>query len=145
MGRFSESIVIGVAPDVAFAYLADPSTAPVIDPAVVWYRPESLPMRVGVHNHIKAKIYGVPFQAESIVTEWEEGHRMVLDSVKPSYPLRARAVHLFEQHPEGTLYTWSMEITPSLGGAPAAWMFTRFMRRNARKQQGRLKRVLEAQ
>ena len=52
---FSETIVFDVPPEYAFDFLADPSTAPIIDPAVIEYRPDDLPMREGVRVTIRKR------------------------------------------------------------------------------------------
>jgi hypothetical protein len=141
---FSESIIINGTPDVAFAYLADPATAGVIDPAVRSYEPDSLPLRAGTTNTIRVRMYGVPMTMTSRTLEWEGGRRMVFASVKPARPFVATATHLFEHHPEGTLYTWSMNMTPNgPGGRLLSRLMTVVMRRNARRQQARFKRVIE--
>ena len=49
---FSTTIVIEVPPATVFGFLADPSTASVIDPAVVRYEPEGGTMGLGIRNHI---------------------------------------------------------------------------------------------
>jgi hypothetical protein len=142
--RFSESIIIKSSPQAAFAYLADPATASIIDPAVISYVPDSLPMRIGTRNTIRVRMYGIPVTMVSRTIEWEEGRRMVIESVQPARPIRGTATHLFEEILEGTRYTWSMEITPTgFGGRFFGRVMTIAMRRNARKQQARFKRVME--
>ena len=141
---FSESIVMRTSPEGAFAYLADPATAPVIDPAVISYTPDSLPMRAGTTNTIRVRMYGLPMTMVSRTLEWEEGRRMVLESVRPSRPVAGRATHLFEPHPDGTRYTWSMEMIPTgFGGRLMCRVMTWAMRRNARRQQLRFKHAVE--
>jgi hypothetical protein len=142
---FSESIVIKVPREKAFAYLADPATAHIIDPAVISYVPDSLPMRPGVRNTIRVRMFGIRMTMVSEVREWEEGRRMVMESVQPERPMRGIATHLFEPHPEGTRYTWSMEMTPNgFGGRLLCRFMSWFMRRNAAAQQARFKQVMEA-
>ncbi len=137
--------IIHCSPEAAFAYLADPTTAPVIDPAVISYQPDSLPMRAGTRNSIRVRMYGIPMTMVSVTREWEEGRRMVLESVRPSRPVRGVATHLFEPIQEGTRYTWAMEMTPTgPGGALLARVMSVVMRRNARRQQARFKRIMEA-
>lgn len=134
----------GGAGRVPLHHLPGAATAPIIDPAVVSYTPDALPMRAGTTNTIRVRIFGVPQTIVSRTLEWDEGRRMVLESVRPARPVRARAIHLFEPHPDGVRYTWSMEMTPvGAGGRVAARAMTWFMRRNARQQQVRLKRLLE--
>ena len=142
--HFRESIIIRSSPEAAFAYLADPATAPVIDPAVLSYEPDSLPMRAGTTNTIRVRMYGFTVTMVSRTLEWDDGRRMVLESVRPARPVRGMATHTFEPHPEGTRYTWSMEITPTgFGGRILGRVMTVVMRRNARNQQARFKRVIE--
>ncbi len=142
--RFSESILIRASPGAAFAYLADPTTAPIVDPAVLSYEPDSLPMRAGTTNTMRVRMYGFTTTMVSRTLEWNEGRRMVLESVRPARPVRGTATHAFEPAPEGTVYRWSMEITPTgFGGRIFGLVMTIAMRRNARKQQARFRRVLE--
>lgn len=135
---FSESIVLRASPEEAFAYLGDPSTATTIDPAVISYEPSTVPMAVGTVNTIKVRLFGLRLSMMSQVLEWNEGERMVIESIRPATPVKALATHTFEPHPEGTLYTWAMEFVPTaLGGSLAARFMCRFMAQNARKQQAR--------
>lgn len=141
---FRESIVIQVAPAEAFAYLADPSTASVIDPAVISYEPDTDPMTAGTRNKIRFRMLGLRLTMYSQVIEWEPGQRMVIESLKPAWPVRGRATHTFETHDEGTLYTWAMDITPARPlGFLFAGIFSSFMKKNAQGQQHRFKAALE--
>ncbi len=143
---FSESIVIKASPETSFAYLGDPATAPIVDPAVISYEPDTLPMGVGTVNTVRARLFPLPFAMTmtSRVLEWEPGRRMVIESIRPARPVKGTATHVFEPHPHGTLYTWSMAITPTIPGDRLfASLFSRFMQSNARKQQQRLKAILE--
>jgi hypothetical protein len=70
---------------------------------------------------------------------------MVIESVKPAWPVRGRATHTFEPHEQGTLYTWAMDITPTAPlGFLFSGLFSRFMRKNARGQQLRFKEMMES-
>jgi hypothetical protein len=142
--RFSESARFGVPAEYAFAFLADPSTAHVIDPAVREYTPDSLPMRVGTRNVIRFKMWGLPVRVVSLVREWEPGRRMVMENVEPSRPVRADATHSFEPDGAGCTYTWEIEFLSSGPvGAVAARVFARFMRANAVAQQVRFREEVE--
>lgn len=142
---FSESTVLGVPPQEAFDFLADPSTAHVIDPAVISYEPEGGTMGAGVRNRIRARAFGVPMRMVSETTAWEPGRRMTMESVRPARPFVAVATHTFEDHPDGTRYTWSMEFRPNTpGGGLLARLFCGFMRRDARAQGARFKRAVES-
>lgn len=63
-----------------------------------------------------------PWRPEQ-TSEWSR-LTVVIESVKPARPFKARATHLFERHELGTtLYTSSMEIIPT--GAGATWRESR--------------------
>lgn len=137
---WSRRIELGVPAQVAFDFLADPTTAPIIDPAVREYRPDTVPMAEGTRNVIRVRLFGVPMRAESIVTTWQPPHRMEMESIKPSRPVRAIATHSFTPNQSGCTYEWAMAL---FGNAPlgttTARFLARLMERNARRQQIRLR------
>lgn len=143
---FSESIVMRTSPATAFAYLGDPATATTVDPAVISYEPDSTPMRAGTKSRVRARLGGIPITMTTQVKAWEERRRMVIETISPSRPFKATATHLFDAHPDGTLYLWSMEFVPNLpGGGLAARLASRLMRRAVRAQQKRFKEIMESQ
>ena len=72
----------------------------------------------------------------SVVREWEPGRRMVMENVKPSWPVRAVATHSFAPDDEACTYTWAMEFRSSGPlGALIGRVFARFMQSNAKAQQ----------
>ena len=142
---FSESIDLEVPCRYAFDFLADPTTATVIDPAVREYRPDSVPMGEGTKTVVRFAIWGLPVRAVSVVTHWEPGVRMVMESVRPSRPVRVVATHRFE--PAGDdrcTYVWAIDFVP-VGpfGSIAARILARFMCSNAKAQEARLKAETE--
>lgn len=144
-GAFSESVVLSASPLEAFAYLGDPKTATTLDPAVVSYEADPVPMNVGTVNRVKARLGILPVSMTTRVTEWEEGRRMVIETVRPARPFRAVATHLFEPHPDGTLYTWSMDFVPTFpGGGLVAAVASRMMRRAVRAQQQRFRQIMQS-
>jgi len=144
MAGFAESIVLKVPPEEAFAYLGDPSTATAVDPAVISYEPDSIPMKAGTISRVRARLGVIPVSMTTRVRAWEEGRRMVIETVRPAYPFRAVATHLFEKHPEGATYTWSMDFSPTFpGGGLVAAVSSRLMRRAVKAQQVRFKEIME--
>ena len=142
---FSTTVRIRVPPAQVFWFLADPSTAPVIDPAVMSYAPEGGTMGLGVQNQVRLRVLGVPMTLTSVTTAWEPGERMEFRSVSPSRPAVAVATHLFEPCITGTDYTWSMEFrSTGFGGQLMAAVGAVMFERNARGQQERVRVVLEA-
>ena len=96
MAGFSESIVLWVSPQEAFAYLGDPSTATTVDPAVISYEPDCIPMKAGTTSRVRARLGLLPVSMTTRVRIWEEGRLMVIETVRPAHPFRAVATHLFE-------------------------------------------------
>jgi hypothetical protein len=132
-------ILIPRPPAVVFAFLADPATAPVIDPAVISYEPEGGTMGPAVRNTIRLRLAGIPVRVVSETVGWEPPHRMAFRSVRPRWPVVVEGIHTFEPADDGTRYTWAMRFRPTglFGRALsplAAWSF----RRNAAAQQSRL-------
>ena len=128
----------------AFAFLADPSTAPVIDPAVREYRPDHLPMGVGTRNLIRLHMWGIPLRVVSVVRDWEEGHRMVMENVKPRRPVTVTATHSFEPDGDACTYTWAMAFEAhGILGRLLGPHVARFMQENAKAQQVRLRAAVE--
>ena len=142
---FSVTTRIKATPARVFWFLADPSTASVIDPAVVSYEPEGGTMGLGVRNHIRVKMLGIPVKLTSETIEWEPVSRMGFRSITPGRPVIGVATHVFEPCSEGTLYTWSMDFLPTgVGGRVAAALSAALLGRNAIAQGERVRRVLEA-
>ena len=135
---------LAAAPAKVFAYLADPSTAPVIDPAVISYEPDGGTMGLGVHNTITLRLLGLRLRSVSETVAWEPPRRMAFRSIAPRHLIAIDATHRFsDADTGGTHYTWSITITATnalgrVAGPVAAWAF----RRNADAQQRRLAQVL---
>jgi hypothetical protein len=143
--EFSVTTHIQATPARVFWFLADPSTASVIDPAVERYEPEGGIMGLGVRNHIRAKMLGIPVTLTTETIEWEPERRMGFRSITPGRPVVGVATHVFEPCPDGTLYTWSMEFVPTgVGGRVTAALSAAVFGRNASAQGERVRRVLEA-
>ena len=142
--RAIASTTIKAPPTFVFDFLADPTTAPLIDPAIREYRPDQLPMRVGTRNLIRMRIWGLPVRAESLVTEWVAGRRMVMEGVKPKHPVKVSAVHTFEDDGDDCRYTWTMEVEATgLLGRLIARRFASFLQSNADAQQHLLRAEVE--
>ena len=141
----SESVDLDVPSGYAFDFLADPSTARIIDPAVREYRPDSVPMREGTRTDIRFRMWGLPVRAVSVVRCWDPGGRLVMVSERPTRPVRVVATHRFEPAgPDRCTYTWAIGLVP-VGplGPLAARLFARFRRANATAQQERFKVEVE--
>jgi hypothetical protein len=132
-------------PAEVFAYLADPSTAAVIDPAIISYEPDGGTMGLGVHNTMTLRVLGLRLRSVSETVAWEPPRRMAFRSITPRHPITVDATHQFADDADtgGTEYTWTITVAATnvlgrVAGPVAAWAF----RRNARGQQRRLGHAL---
>jgi hypothetical protein len=142
--RVESSIHLAVPAEVAFDFIADPSTARLIDPSVREYRPDTLPMDVGTVNLVRFRMFGLPVRATSVVRAWEPGRLMRMESTRPARPVRVVAEHIFEPDDGGCTYTWAIDCRPvGLLGRPAAALMARFWRANAAEQQANVRREVE--
>ena len=91
---FSVVTHIRASPTQVFWFLADPSTAPIIDPAVASYEPEDGTMGLGVANRIRIKITGSSTisyaSAARRRTAATSGSSAAFHSAEPSQPPLAR-------------------------------------------------------
>ena len=141
----SERIDFEVPAVYAFDFLADPSTATVIDPAIREYRPDTEPMGEGTRTVVRFRMWGLPVRATSVVTDWEPGIRMRMASEHPARPAQVIATHRFDTAgDERCTYTWTIECVPvGRAGHLPARVLARFFRRNATAQQARFKAEVE--
>ena len=145
--RTAEIVVeteLPASPAVAFATLADPSTRR-IDPAVRTYQPDTDPMGLGTRIRIRTTILHLPVRAESVVTSWEPGRRVVVEAIRPRWPFLVEAEHRFTPTSRGCTYAW--RITATSTGPPGTLLvapFLRAMRTDATAQQGRFAALLLA-
>ena len=101
--------VLPAPPANAFAAVNSPEIAPVIDPAVRMWKPDSDPIGVGTRFTIRGQLGIIPIRGTSETTTWNPPHLATYRSVSPTWPFRITAEHRFD--PEGTnrtRYTWTI-------------------------------------
>ena len=108
-----------------------PDVAPLIDPGVRTWQPDTEPPGVGTRYAIRGRLGGVPFRATSEVVTWELNRRAVFRSVKPAWPLRMVATHTFEPVGANTRYTWRIDVS---GPPPASRLVASLFRRSMAAQ-----------
>ena len=128
--------VIPSPPDVVFAAVMSPATAPLIDPGVREWRPDAEPIGVGTRFTIRGRLGVVPIWGTSETVRWEPPLLAEYRSVS-TWPARMTAQHRFEPRADGgTNYTWSISFHEvSILGRPlvalAARLFTRALANQA--------------
>lgn len=139
-----ERMVLPVSPEQAFDLIGDPGNGSRIDPMIRSYRPEGGTMREGGTNHIRGRMFGLPYRAVSQTLVWDRPHRMVLQGVKPRRPVRMTLTQLFEHHPDGTLLVYRMEIEPTVpGGGIVVRLMRRFIARNFQRAVPRVRALID--
>jgi hypothetical protein len=101
--------VLPAPPAAVFAAVNSPEIAPIIDPAVRRWEPDTDPIGVGTRFAIRGRLGRLPIRGTSETRRWEPPHLSAFESVKPSWPFRMTAEHRFEPHgDDATRYTWSI-------------------------------------
>jgi hypothetical protein len=97
--------------DRVFDAVNNPRIAPLIDPGVRRWQPDSEPIGVGTRFEIRGKLQWLPIRGKSVVEVWDPPRLAVYESVRPRRPISLRAVHRFEPLPDGrTRYSWENHI-----------------------------------
>ena len=112
MPRGSASVVIGRPIEDVFGILSDAEKTPT------WY-PETIeerwltdgPVGVGSRRLAVTRSFGVRNENEAVVTSYEPGKGLAVESVKSQVPFEISI--RFEAVPEGTEVNWDIEMKPS--------------------------------
>lgn len=98
-------------PATVFAVVNSPETAPLIDPAVREWRPDTRPIGVGTRFAIRGRVGPIPIRGTSELVTWDPPTFAEFRSVAPTWPFRMTARHRFEAGDNGgTDYTWSVSF-----------------------------------
>jgi len=137
-----EVILLHSPPERVFWFVLHPDNVPKYDPSFVYWRPEEYPPRLGTHNHMKTKIFGMSMTAVSKFVEWDPPRRAAVESVRPTWPVRLRVTHTYEPHDGGTRFTYVADIQTGTAGQPFGWLVERALRRAIRLGAPRLRELL---
>jgi uncharacterized protein YndB with AHSA1/START domain len=127
-------------PAAAWHAIMAPDIAPIIDPGVSMWQPDTEPPGVGTRFAIRGRLGGVPFRATSEVVTWDPNRRAVFRNVKPSWPLRLVATHTLKPVGSTTRYTWRIDVS---GPPPASRVIACLFRRSMAAQASALAAYLE--
>jgi len=99
-------------PAAGFAAVNTPETAPLIDPGVRVWQPDTDPIAVGTRFTIRGRLGLLRIRGTSEVVRWDPPERATYRSVSPTWPFRMTAEHRFVERDDGdTDYTWSITFT----------------------------------
>jgi Polyketide cyclase / dehydrase and lipid transport len=133
-------------PHDAFVAVNSPETAPLIDPGVRSWIPDTHPIGVGTRFTIRARLGLLPIRGTSEVVTWDPPTLVVYRSVKPSWPFSMHAEHRFEPIDDFTSYTWRITFTEhNIIARPMIRLAARLFRSALAAQAEALERFLIAQ
>jgi len=132
-------------PELVFAVVMSPETAPLIDPAVREWRADSRPIGVGTRFTIRGRLGVLPIRATSEVVTWNPPVLAAFASRAPTWPFHMTAHHRFEEHSNGgTEYTWTISFHEvNVIARPMIAVASRLFRRAMLAQAQRLTTYLE--
>ena len=131
---------VRTSPEETFAFVAEPANGPRFDPTIHSISSDPYPMRLGSRNTVRIRLFGLPVRSETRVVAFEPGRSMTILSERPIWPMRARAIHVFEPDSEGTRYTYRVELSAARG---MGWLVSR-LGASWRRSTERAARNLEA-
>jgi hypothetical protein len=131
---FTEVLELGCSCEDVFWHMIHPDTASTVDPTIVEWRANDFPPRAGTLNHLKVKgPLGVRLKVRSRFAEFEAPTRMVIEGVKPFITKWTRGTHDLTTIPDGTRYSYTVEMRPPFVFRPAYRVMSRRMQRGVRE------------
>jgi ligand-binding SRPBCC domain-containing protein len=130
-------------PDV-FAFFADCRNLEVLTPPELQFRiltPGAHEVRRGLRIDYRLRIWGIPFQWQSLISVWEPGRRFVDEQTRGPYR-RWRHEHRFQAVDDGTIVTDRVDYSVP-GGAIAHRIVRPQLMRIFRYRASRLAELLE--
>ena len=139
MSSFETLIELPATPEVAWAFVVERGEE--VEP--LRFEPQGA-QAVDTLNHLSGREFGViPIRGVSRTTVWDPPRTCAFESIKPSWPVRARITETLTPANGCTHHSIHYEITPrGWIGRLAAPLFCRVMKRSRRLYQERLRDAL---
>jgi hypothetical protein len=119
----------------AFDAVNSAELAPVIDPGVRSWTPDSTPIDVGTRFTVRARLGIIPIRGTTEAIRWDRPALAVYRSIRPSWPFSMTAEHRFEPHDGATRYSWRIDFHVLHPIArPVVWLTARLFRRAMARQ-----------
>lgn len=141
MASFSSTIELRASPEAVWAFIVDHGS----EIESLSFTPTA-EQGVGTLNELRGRIaFVIPIRGVSRTVEWDPPRRCVFESVKPSWPIRARITETFQPSTSGTRHSIDYEVTAiGLIGKVVAPVVCSLMHRSRRTFQARLGDALAA-
>lgn len=133
---------VRTSPAETFAFVAEPANGPRFDPTIAEISSDPYPMVLGSRNMVRSRMLGLSVSATSKVVEFEPGRAMTIESVRPAWPARVRAIHRFLPDGAGTRYTYRIEISAAPGTGFLVGPLVRSWRRGTERAARNLETIL---
>lgn len=137
----STSIVLNAPAEQIWDYIQDNATA--LDPAILAFNVQPAPGPGAVNRITFRGPLGLRLKAESRIDVWEPPHRYVVQSVKPSWPIRSRAEDVLDELDGATRYTVTITVQPRALARPIGRIWLRYIMRTREQMMSRLKDGVE--
>jgi hypothetical protein len=139
MSSFETTIELPASPEVAWAFVVERGKE--VEP--LRFEPQGA-QAVDTLNHLSGRLFGViPLRGVSRTTAWNPPTTCAFESIKPSWPFRARITETFIPANGCTQHSIHYDITPSGWlGRLIEPLFCHLMKRSRRLYQERLRDAL---
>jgi len=125
-GTITHSVDISAEPEEVFTTLLANARDGNLDSSFEYWEPREWPPTVGTHNDFKARTGLVSIRGVSRFAEFDPPRRLLIESVKPTFPFFVRMSWDIVPVGEGTRYTYRMEIDAASG---VGWLARSMVRR----------------
>ena len=125
-GAITHFVGIPAEPDEVFTRLLVNARDGNLDSSFEYWEPREWPPTVGTHNDFEARTGIIAMKGVSRFAEFDPPRRLLIESVRPTWPLFARMSWDLDPVGEGTRHTYRMEIDAASG---VGWLARSVLRR----------------
>jgi hypothetical protein len=119
VGAITHTVDIPMSPDRAFWSLLQQAREGNLDSSFEYWHPAEWPPVAGTHNEFKAKVGVLSMKGVSRFVEIDPPRRLLIESVKPAWPIFTRMSWELDPIATGTSYSYRMEVSAARG---AGWL-----------------------
>lgn len=120
VGAITHTVDIPAFLEQAFWTLLERAREGKLDSSFEYWHPREWPPAVGTHSDFKAKVGLFAMTGVSRFAEFDPPHHLLIESVKPAWPIFTRMSWDLDQIEAGTRYSYRMEVYAARGFGLAA-------------------------
>jgi hypothetical protein len=118
VGAITHTVDVSGSTETVFWMLLELAREGGLDSSFEYWSPRQWPPAVGTHNDFKAKVGPLAMKGVSRFAEFDPPRRLLIESVKPAWPLFTLMSWDLEPIESGTRYSYRMEVSAAPG---AGW------------------------